>query len=67
MESWLVAVDLVGRHAGSRSYIQGSTRNCQNQGKTDNLGIMQYSLNAVLVVCCTRCQLMIMAWRDREG
>jgi len=23
--------------------------------------------DAVLGVCCTRCQLMIMAWRDREG
>jgi len=28
---------------------------------------MLYSVYAVLGVCCTRCQLMIMPWRDREG
>jgi hypothetical protein len=50
-----VAGDLVGRHAGSRLYIQGSTRNRQNEGKTDNLGMVQYSLYAVLGVCFTRC------------
>ena len=26
-----------------------------------------YSVHVVLDVCCTRCQLMIMVWRDREG
>jgi len=31
-----MAVDHVGRHAGS--YIQGSTRNHENDGKTNNLG-----------------------------
>jgi len=83
MESWLMAVDRVGRHAGSWSYIQGSTRNHQNEGKTNNLGWMLYSVYAVLSVCCTRCmlcsvyavlsvcytwcKLMIMTWRDREG
>ena len=24
-------------------------------------------LDAVLGICCTRCELMIMAWRHREG
>jgi len=28
---------------------------------------MLYSVYAVLGVCCTQCQLMIMALRDREG
>ena len=36
MESWLVAVDLEGRLAGSWSYIEGSTHNRENEGKTDN-------------------------------
>ena len=62
-----MAVDRVGRYAGSGSYIQGSTRNHVNEGKTNNLGWMLYSVCAVLGVCCTRCQLMIMSWRDREG
>jgi hypothetical protein len=57
MESWLVAVDLVERHAGSRSYIQGSTCDCENQGMTDNLGCKLYSVYAVLSVYCTRCML----------
>ena len=73
MESWLVTVDRVGRYAGSSSYIHGSTRNCENEGKTDNLWWILYSvyavfgvlgtwcmlrsLNAVLGVCCTRCML----------
>jgi len=67
MESWLMAVDCVGRYAGSWSYIPGSTRNHENEGKTNNLGWMLYSVDAVLGVCCIRCQLMIMSWRDREG
>ena len=53
MESWLVAVDLTERYAGSWSYIQGSTRNRENEGKTDNLGWMLYSVYTVLGVCCT--------------
>jgi len=104
MASWLMAVNCVGRHAGSWSYIQGSTRNHENESKTKNLGYavlgvcctwsmlylvyavlgvcctwcMLYLVYAVLSVCCTRCmlysvyactrcQLMIMAWRDGEG
>jgi len=46
-----------GGHAGSCSYIQGSTRNHENVGKTNNLGWMLYSVYAVLGVCCTRCML----------
>jgi len=66
-ESWLVVVDHVGRYAGSWSHIQGSTPNHENEGKTHNLGWMLNSVYAVLSVCCSRCQLMIMAWRDGEG
>jgi len=66
MQSWLMAVDRVWRHARSWSYIQGSTRNHENAGKTNNLWVL-YSVYAVLGVCCTRCRLMIMPWRDREG
>jgi len=29
--------------------------------------MMQYAVYAVLNVCCTRCELLIMAWRDREA
>jgi len=50
MESWLVAVDLVWRHTGICSYIQGSTRDRENEGMTDNLGCMLYSVYAVLSV-----------------
>jgi len=57
MASWLMAVDRVGRHTGSWCYIQGSTRNHGNEGKTNNLGWMLYSVYAVLSVCCTRCML----------
>jgi len=60
-------VDSVGRYAGSRSYIQGLTPNHENEGKTNNLGWMLNSVYAVLGVCCTPCQLMTMAWRDRDG
>ena len=45
------------RHAGSWSYLQGSTRNRENEGKTYNLGWMLYSVYAVLGVGCTRCML----------
>jgi len=50
MESWLKAVERVGRHTGSCSYIQGSTLNHENEGKTKNLGWMLYSVYAVLSV-----------------
>jgi len=50
MESWLIAVDHVGRHAGSWRYIQGSTCNHDNVGKTNTLGWMLYSVCAVLSV-----------------
>jgi len=45
-----VAVDLEGRHIGSRRDFQGSTRNHENQGKTDNGGCMLCSVHAVLSV-----------------
>jgi len=57
MESWLVAANLEWRHTESWSYIQGSTCDCENEGKTDNLGWMQYSVIAVLGECYTRCML----------
>ena len=44
MESWLVAADLVGRHSGSGSYIEGSTRDRENEGITAMLGCMLYSV-----------------------
>jgi len=50
MESWLMAVDRVGRHAGSWSYIQGSTCNHENEGKTNYLGWMLHSVYAVFCV-----------------
>ena len=67
MGSCMMAVDRVRTYAGSSSYIQGSTPNHVNEGKTINLGLMLYLRYAVLGVCCIRCQLMIMARRDREG
>jgi len=54
-----MAVDCVGRHAGSGSYIQGSTCNHENEGKTNNVGCMLYSVYAVLGVCCTQCMLYL--------
>jgi len=59
MELWLKAVDRVGRYAGSRSYIEGSTFNHENEGKTNNLGSILYSVYAVLSVCCTWCMLYL--------
>jgi len=67
MVCWLMAVDRVGRHAGSWSYNQRSTRNHENEGKTHNHSCMLYSVYDVLGVCCTRCQLMVMAWWDTEA
>ena len=57
MESWLMAVDHAGRQARSWSYIQGSTCDHENKGKTNNLGWMLYSVDAVLGGCCTRWML----------
>ena len=73
MESCLMAVDCVGRHAATWSYIQGSTRIHENEGTRKHSWVdavlhvrctpcMRYSVHA-----CTPCQLMIMAWRDSEG
>jgi len=45
-----MVVDRVGRYAGSGSYIQGSTRNHENEGKTNNLQCMLYPEYAVLGV-----------------
>ena len=52
-----MAVDRVGRHAGSCSYIQGSTHNHENKVNTNNLGCMRYSVYAVHGGCCTQCML----------
>jgi len=43
-------VGSIGRYAGSWSNIQGSTRNCENEGTTDNLRCMLYSVYAALSV-----------------
>jgi hypothetical protein len=59
MESWMMAVNLVRRHAGSWSYIQGSTHNCENEGKTYNLEWIQYTVYAVFGVCCIWCMLYL--------
>jgi len=50
MVCWLMAVHHVGRHAGSWSYVPGSTRNHDNEWKTNSLGWMLYSMYAVLSV-----------------
>ena len=57
MESGLLAVDLVRRHTGSWSYIQGSTCNRVNDGETDIVGWMLHSVYAISGVYCTRCML----------
>ena len=54
-----MAVNHVGRHAGSNSYIQWSIRNRKNDGKTNNPGWMLYSVYVVLGVCCTWCMLCL--------
>jgi len=51
MESWLMAVDHIGRHARSWCYIQGSTSNHEKEGKRNNLGWILYSVYAVHGVC----------------
>jgi len=40
----------VGSHTGSWRYIQGSTCNCENEGTTDDLTCMLYSVDATLGV-----------------
>jgi hypothetical protein len=55
MESWLLAGNRVGGHTGRYSKIQGSSCNCENKGKTDNLWWILYSAYDVLGVCCTQC------------
>ena len=55
--SWLMAVDCVGRNAGSWCYIQGSTCNHEDERKTINLGWMLHSVYAALCVSCTLCML----------
>jgi len=52
-----MAVNRIGRQAGSCSYIEGSTRNHGNEGKSNNLRCMLYSVYAVFGECCTRCML----------
>ena len=51
--------DCVGSHMGSLRYFQLSTRNCEIEGKTNNLWWMLYSVDAALGVCCTRCMLYL--------
>jgi len=50
-----MVVDRVGRHTGS--YIQGSTCNHKNEGKTNNLEPMSYLEYAALGVCYTWCMM----------
>ena len=57
MESFLIAVNCVGRHARSWWYIQRSTRNHEKEVKTHNYGLMLYLVYAVLGACCTSCML----------
>jgi len=74
-ESWLTAVNRVGRCTGSWRYIQGLIM--RMKGRQTILGgcctrCMLYAVYAVLSVCCTWCMLylvslMIMAWRDIDG
>jgi hypothetical protein len=39
----------------------------ENKEQTNNFGYMPNMVNAVLGIYSTRCQLMIRAWRYREG
>jgi hypothetical protein len=54
-----MAVDRVARHAGCGCYIQDTTRTHNNEGKTNTLWRMLYSVYAVLGVCCTQCRLYL--------
>ena len=70
MDSWLKAVDLVGRHTRSCSYIQESSGNHENDGNTANLGCMLYLVYAGVLVyaavlgvcCCTWCTLLYLEY-----
>jgi len=67
-----MAVVRVGRYAGTEATFRGQLLIMKMNGRQTILGGcctrgMLYSVDAVLGGCCTRCQLMIMAWRDREG
>jgi len=53
MQSRLMAVNHVERYTGCWSYIQWSFCNHENEGNTNNLRCILYSLNAVFGVCCT--------------
>jgi len=64
MESWLMAVDRVGRHAGRWSNIPWSTCNHENEGKTNKLGWMLYLVYVVLGVRCTRWMLYSVYYHD---
>jgi hypothetical protein len=49
MESCLLAVACIGRHARSRRCIQGSSYNDSNDVLTNNFGWLLYPVYAVLV------------------
>jgi len=72
MVCWLMAVDRGGRYDGSCGFIQWSTRNHGNEGKTNNLMWMLYSVYAILqcmlysVYAVLRVSSWWLAWRDRE-
>ena len=48
-----MVVDLEGKHTVSKSYIAWLVCHCVYEGKTENLGWMLYSVDAVFCVCCT--------------
>ena len=50
MESWLMTVRHVGRHSVIWRYIQGSTRNHENEWKGKIFGCMLYSVDTILSV-----------------
>jgi hypothetical protein len=64
--SWVIEVDCVGRQARSCSYIQMSTCNQKNEGKTNNVGWMLYSVYVVLGVCCTWYMLYLVSTHDHN-
>jgi len=65
-QSWLMAVDCIGRHAGSWSYIEGSTCNHEIEGMKNNLGRMPYWVYTVLGVCCGRSMLYSVSTHDHS-
>ena len=56
LKEYLEAVDLQGGMPEAEATFRGQLEIVRMKGRQTILG-----------VCCTRCQLMIMAWRDREG